>query len=351
MQTLDSTKFIIPIDALNSIDESKFLDNALIDHENDALSVVKVLRRDNKVPGIKNVRVINGETIELEASAKVLSDNYLQGININTIPQLLESCSKVGLHLKTNDAIELGSIVSCDITTGVYMCDKEFSIYKVGMGIAMIHPKIGVIPYTKKGNNGIEFRGEWSTKKVRLINYSKEEEMRPTMANKAFLSTCSNPQMVLDQFKDLRRIEMNLRSCNELKKHVGIEYKGKPKILDVLCSNKKVAYNLLNKYMHLDLKILNTIDKYKDMSIKEQAKMMGMIAICERFNFDERIIIDYLKLKEGRNWVQHWHGRGRAPGFRHILQNRMSKQNDSGAQLGEMAMILNGFMNKLKQAI
>jgi hypothetical protein len=351
MQTLDTTKFIIPIDALNSIDHSKFLIKETSDHENNSKGIIRVLDSDYKLPGIRNISIINDSTIQIELSAKILADNYLQGININTIEQAFTRLNDAGIDLNINDAIESGGIRCCDITSGVYMAKDEFSSLKIAMMATMMHPKLRIESYTDTGNEGIEFKGIWRTKKERLIIYPKDDEMRPIASNKAFLSTCIDPQKVSDQFKDLKRVECNLKTFEALKGQLKMQGKDNLPILDVLTNKEKVSYNLIRKYIKVDFEALNKLDQYKNMKMTDQLKMMGMISLVKEFDHDERKIINYLKLKQGKNWVRDWSGRGGKIGIRHVLASELAKQNNAKAKPGEMAILLNDFMNKLKKAI
>lgn len=166
----------------------------------------------------------NPKTMELviEFTGKILKDNYPQLISRETIHQCLENINAMEICTLDIDAIlNDAKVCLCDVTTDIN-CNYPMDEVKK-------HIKSSIINYDKWlvrkcQNNGLEIYNSVTTPRrfKRLIIYDKYKELQRA-ENRGFLESLSTPNELLNQFKCKVRIELNLRSMEQIRKYLHID--------------------------------------------------------------------------------------------------------------------------------
>ena len=291
MISLDSNKIKFDVDFLMDFDASKFVTDSK-EKEGDVFSVKHKVISD--VPGLNYIEIDETKNnVIVTTSAKILSDNYFQGININTIEQVIDKINKTGL-IKANaaDIINNGEFLNIDVTDNIkasespVKCLDAFNSYRV-------NNKYKFNRDDTKHNQGIVYQGKQKSFKERMILYSKFQELKQ-YKNRSFLDSLNNPMEMLRESEKVLRIESNSVQLRKIRERLNIQHTG---ILDVLESPVNLNYNLLNKIVNgaEQLKIFEDFEEYTKFTDIE--KRIGMMGIIEKCNFDMEIIHAFIKSK------------------------------------------------------
>ena len=203
----------------------------------------------NPIPGIKSILVDhNNELVKIQGSAKILTDNYLQGISSNTFEPWIERINQMGIIvLNISKVYEDGIFHSLDTThnvdVGQWGIDKQWGYIQNSILVAAQNPLFNATPYKLKTNKGVAFIGTQKHSKNRLIFYAKHLELNRG-ANREFFKCCKNPMDVLNQSTNLLRVESNNTSHKDIKERFGIK---SLRVRDVLNATKKPTMVMLDK--------------------------------------------------------------------------------------------------------
>lgn len=213
----------------------------------------------------------NNGQYNISVSAKILKDNYLQGINLNTIEQMTEGLKPV-IEISALNLVNYGEVYKIDATTNLAINN----ISTVKGCISTLHNSVKNAKYkadtfTDKYNNGIVLWGDHKTKH-RLIAYDKYLEICQKK-NETFRDSLSNLSSMLDQCKKFIRIESNFANKETIRKSVtGLK---STLLIDCLNSEYPINYNFLTQIVangsrQLSIfEIMNNADEIsKDLEIK-----------------------------------------------------------------------------------
>jgi hypothetical protein len=316
MICLDSIKIKIPIDCV----EIEGLCNIGRNRKFDSISrngilEKSILNEKEKPIGFKSATIDHmGNNLILELSAKILVDNYLKGICINTIEQMFYSINKyLGIGINLEQALNNSDILRTDVTVNVPFEMELFPELKNWMEAAFWNVNYQITNYQKPNNKGLVVAGLYTTKKDRIIFYDKGEEIsRNTKANKTFARHVNDFPKLINQAKNIVRQEINLTTHKQLRSNfrtLNIN------LGSILTSEQKVSYNYFMGLQKNDLSNNTTLS----LTISEAMKMYGYKGVLRDLNFDERLIIAKLKTEYGSNWSKYWHGRNGNKGFKQWL--------------------------------
>ncbi len=255
----------------------------------------------NPIPGIKSILVDhNNELVKIQGSAKILTDNYLQGISLNTFESWVDGINQTGIiDLNPNHVYEHGVFHSLDTTHNVPMgtqwdIQKNWEYIQNSILVSKQNPRFEPHIYNSKTNKGIEFRGGQKTSKNRLIFYGKEIELnRPK--NREFFKACANPMNVLAQCSNLLRVESNNTSHKDIKERFGVQSLN---VREILNSTQMPTLLMLDKITipgkANQLSIL--FESHLGDDIKEIAMLYGFENIIRTANYHEPTIKAFVKM-------------------------------------------------------
>lgn len=259
MITLDTLKIVIPKELVNDFRGEIFEKNKKSDFLGGNEVVLCKAKSDFLPPGISQIQYKQGSDWQVTMSAKTLGDNYLQGISIDTYPQVIE---------KLNEVIDVNPYELWEYNPQVLLCDTTNNIPLDRLGGTQKDVCISLLAsksnyrfenhfYDSTKKLGVEFRGT-QDEKNRLICYSKNLDLLKPK-NKTFLSGVTNPVNLIHQASKQIRVEVNHTSFKSLRDRFGVTQNN---LQDILQSVKPVNHNFLNKIIN---NRSNQLDIFQDI--------------------------------------------------------------------------------------
>ena len=234
---LDSSKMTCYNDCLLNYSASKFDKLKRIDTSTNQEKESFILRNDSKVLGLKSL-VISPNNLTIETSAKILHENYLDGLNKNTFEKFIENINAAGIvELDKNIFYDECLLHRFDVTTNIKPANKEKSL--LDMKIYSSSYKYKTSPY----KTGVAITGKAITKKERLIAYSKHDELSRNNKNNRDILQYIN----LDDTKNILRIESNYKNYNRIRSAFKLSSENNRFFLkDILKTKENPNYDIFN---------------------------------------------------------------------------------------------------------
>ena len=344
MVSIDSNKIQLPFDCLAAFAKDSFYGKPTTKAGETLQEKYSIT---NPMPGLKSIAVFPGNKVIIETSAKLLKDNYLKGINLNTLDQYVDSINSTGLiHIKRAN-IDKAQMLLADTTQNIAWNEKtSFSDLIHSIQLCSVNPKYSTDLFNERNNKGLVFRGNQKTIKCRMILYDKYTELIAKKENKDFLSSCANPNKLLASAKGIIRVEQNNTSFKSIRDRLKITDRS---ILSVLNSCANPNYKLLQDITSLhSLEQLELFERYRNtqMTIGEIVKMEGMRTIVEKCNYDKNLVKEFLKSLSPK-WDGWYYGRNGNPGLKAVLQRMQFEKHNAESYYFNT---FNDFMELLKSA-
>lgn len=157
----------------------------------------------------------------IDFTGKVLKDDYPSLINRNTIRQCFDHiCAMNICNLDADSILNNSEVCLCDVTLD-FVCNHPMADIKR-------HIKASIKNYDKWlvkkcRNNGLEIYNSVTTSRrfKRFILYDKAKEMKRA-ENREFLACVDDPSALLHQFDGKVRLELNLRSMEQVRNYLHI---------------------------------------------------------------------------------------------------------------------------------
>lgn len=259
----------------------------------------------------------DGELV-IEFTSKILKDNCISLININTIKECLSNINKMNIcKLSINEIINNSTVVKCDPCRDIYF-DK--------LDVIKNHIKNHISNYNKWIykilKNSIELQNAVGTTKYkkRIIIYHKGSEILNSK-NYEFLNSLKNKEFIKNYYNNRIRIELNINTMAQIRKFLKskdnnllnvLKSKANPikDILEeVIAPRSEIIYKSLNvkDYMYrcvlkdcnFDLRLVE--EKIRELSPKNSSikrKMQPYIELLSKLNNFKEDDFDFIKLLE-----------------------------------------------------
>jgi hypothetical protein len=297
MIRLDSVKMKVPIEAISSMNNSYCDYKPSYEGADNSILISEVLKSKRGIDiGIKNIEVYERQGhVILECSAKMLKENYIEGINKNTIYELLDNTSATGaIKIDNNRFVDGAIVLSCDNTDNIKI--EVPDIYGKLAKIPLPN-KYDITRYNTVKNEGIVFKGKQKSFKERQIVYNKLIELTNASANKMFRQLYPK---ALDKFRGIMRVEGNFTSA-EIIRHY---YKTPDqRLINILNSSSKVNYELFNKITKTATPAaMKLFSEYEGMKWNEIVKMEGYKGIITQLDFDWSVIEQFVRVHRKNNY-------------------------------------------------
>ena len=253
--------------------------------------------------GIKSIKVdMLNQYITIEVSAKVLLDNYFDGITINTFAQVIETINSTGyVLLDLEGCYNHGRFLKIDTTNNVHMSGYDNDLVGHWGAISPqlvnainnnhFYPKV----YAASRNKGIAFLGDQQVEKNRLIAYCKIVELQ-TAKNKEFMRALSNSLLMYNNAKDVLRIECNHTSFKSIKSRMQI---GDVFIKSVLSQGKNPNVWMLDKITQPNKanQLLLFLEQYPpdQYTFRTLIQIEGLSQLVRKANYCEATIKGIIK--------------------------------------------------------
>ena len=297
MIRLDSCKFLTDFEVIEDIKLQHFDSEIKVNGANELLKQKRVLSSNYKIIGLKNIEVTTNNLI-IELSAKILKDSYYEGINKNTIIQLVDNLNDCkSIKLNANKFIDSAKVLRCDIADNLKV-KNNVNDYLSLLNTYKVNSDYLVSFYNRKAGSSIVFDRNVKSYKERLTLYDKEKEIyRDKELIKLF------DQEKLNRFKNVLRCEQNIVSFSKIREKLHIN---SIDLKDVLNSKELVNYNTFTNITK-ENKALTLFNSYKDKDLKYIIRLYGMRNIIELFEYDFSLIKQIIREHYNGKACSYWY--------------------------------------------
>lgn len=310
MVKLDSIKFAVPFDAFKDIELSyrgmteskKFQDNKEVEHSY-TWSAIDHGFNSFHINNLKNEVVFS-------TSAKILKENYYDGISLNTIEQFHHNIEKSGLcKIHVCDLLEHGKVLTVDNTTNIELDSLRKSVDAV-VRHGSINGSYEIDHYRE--TNGYVARRKVKSYKERQIGYCKIADFNKA-DSKAF--NLDHPQAIRRFTKNTLRVESNCTSFKRIRDTYNIL---DTRLGTVLNSTENVNLKLFQKIISKGKQLDIFGDYFDGMSLPEIAKEIGYKGILARFEND---------LISAKLWIRTTYTKGKHYYYYRLLDDAYTRLN------------------------
>lgn len=289
MVKLDSFKMGIPVDAFEWID--------LEGQTQETKSLQKNGRLVSEQIQVKNLghgfNLLSLDTLSnkvtLSGSAKILGNDYRQGISINTIDQVAEKLNEPkAFKIDPDKLLEYAEMYTIDPCMTIDVSNLP-ECTKAVLTYCSANSMYEVSDYYP---SGYVAKRKVSGYKERQIGYAKLPEM--TGKKNTFIK--DYPKAVKTFNKDSLRIENNITSFAQIRKRLGIESNA---LVHVLNSQYNPVYDSFQRIIKTGKQIPLFHDQFKDMSLPKIRNQYGWDAIFREFGYDLEKVLTWIRY----NWA------------------------------------------------
>jgi len=306
----DSSKLSFNREALLYYKSAEFDVKTNINHKTGEIRTIKVWNGKG-VLGLKYISI--GETdIEIEFSAKILKEKYLEGINKNTLERLVTEINNSGLiKIDANKFIDSAIVYKIDITDNIKPTDINKSI--LDLKIFSANEKYTFTPH----HTGLVITSKHKNDQERLILYDKFSDVsRPIKANIEL-----GKHWNINEAKGIFRVESNNRTFKRIRRNLALQKNetyyvketarktstqkvlsnATPYLKDVLESKANPNYDIFRKMFHIEEtpknKIYGEIQQMKKLGYKQHQieRELGMRQVIKCCNNDFETIKSFLR--------------------------------------------------------
>jgi len=300
------------------------------------------------LPGLKSILVEPGkDKVTYEVSAKILRDDYLNGINLKTIDQVIDTINNTGLtDIKSLSSAECYRI---DTTQNIEWVKTKPIDLILALQVNSLNPGFDNIIYNSKTEKSINFKAKTKSVNSRLTCYYKYLELQLSK-NKSFLEACNKPYKLIEKSESIMRLEQNTTALKEMRSRFDITDNN---LMSILKSNTNTNYNLLKKITSVNnVEQLEFFERWKDQDITpgEIFTRIGKEGVIKSCNYDSKLIIAWLKSKT-KYWDSYWYDRKSTKGTVKGLQSILREiRTVKGKQIDFYHQTFTDFLNLVKVA-
>jgi len=284
MVRLDSVKLSVPVEALQGSKREAFSQEIGIDSAGNQIKDNLVIKGIGAGFKTATIRQRSGEVI-IEASAKILLDDYPKLITINTIEQAVESMNQSGVITFDVPAfIEGARVLTCDSTTNI----KPSVVPKdciEALNLLRVNSNYDIEVYRQDQNNGIVFRGRQKTVKERMIFYDKLADVRK---DRHLLKSVDKPLLLMNSFTGVLRVEQNHTSFRKIRDRFRIPDNRLISILNSQANPNFETFRRINT-KYIDLSLFND-ETYIDLQWNQLVDRLGIEYIIRVHQFEPDLI-------------------------------------------------------------
>ena len=321
MIRLDSTHIELPLYGVHSftresftLETSETLPGVFIKDRHE-------LRKDIHAVGINNIALdqIN-ETAKFRISAKLLHDDYFDGINIHNIERVVHSINQSGIIRVCPDIfINEGRVFNVDETHNVDMgqvLTENWQGISSELAVSVLNPKFQPNVNNTRRNQGITFKGNQTSQKNRLIMYNKALELKKA-GNRLFMASLKRPMLLLERAQHQLRCELNMTDFKFIRDRFNVD---SLKLADILTASGQPIVDMMDKItMPGTMNQLELILK-SEYTGWDFFMMHGIENIIRLAEYDETKIKAVVKSKFSESnfrWV--WYGRDDSKGVKKLI--------------------------------
>ena len=237
-------------------------------------------------------------TTTIEVSAKILKQNYFEGINKNTLNEVIDNINSHNIvKFNSNNLIDNATILRMDVTDNVKMQLLDRTILYKTLSTIPLPKVIQTTLNNTKQNLGVTWKGTQKSLKDRMICYDKAIHLK--FKDKSLHKTdyCNK---VMNDFKDVARFEQNLTALDKIRGY----YKTN-NLKDVLTSDVKANYLKFDKMTRNNKELVLFDDEFYGMNFKQIRNRLGDERIIDMHNLDWNRILNFIKIHNKNNWHRY----------------------------------------------
>lgn len=291
MITIDSIKLQGTNDVIKDIDKTHFSRSQKFDKYDVLTSDISTIAgKDIKVCGLNQIAFNNSdESLMLQFSAKILSENYYDLININTIEQAIDRINETGIVIIDKQYLNNFTVLSCDFTNNIKGSHTPHEIIEACQ-LMSLNSNYKVDNYKAKNiKTGIVFRGKQTSFKERCIMYHKLDELKK---DENFIKSLRLPMQMINQFDGVLRVETNMSSFAKIRKYTLTNNV----LMSVLNSSAiNPNYNLFRKIKSQSGVQTDLFSYPAEMTFKELVDDYGYREMIRQLNYDMELMKDLVK--------------------------------------------------------
>lgn len=294
LQRVDSLKMAIPSELLTITKESAFkmsLDEDVITH--------RTWKNTKQYPGLNQIAIGygSGGNTQLQVSAKLLGNDYAEGINKNNIENAFEIIKKWG-HIDFDNAEVLNhaTVRGVDVFKNINVNEE----YGVGRYVDALKtralPPGRVEKTTKWGKQSVVWRRQVKSYKERMIAYDKVAELMK--AKNKDLLMLHDKAKIMGDYENVLRFEMNTDARGAFRKIRERFNISDNNLSSVLESETNVLWNIyqrmVNHEPNTQLKIWDNTDETQFESWKDAKDEIGLRTIVEMYDGNFREVKEFM---------------------------------------------------------
>lgn len=283
----DTVHLLAPIEGLIGYDTASFRTTAELDADGNPIETAQSQTLKPKVEkplGLSRVK-ISDRGVDLEFSAKLLRNRYIEGINIETIGEIVPALRPI-LELDA-DALLRATLYRIDATNNIRPKDVRRAIHGVA-SLGSLNGRYRLSDYGGAGEQGFAFHSRAKSRDERLIGYDKEQEMWRHKADAYALG--------VEKFGGVLRIESNIRHREQMRDLLGFEETYT--FADALNSKKNpnlILFDRITENSRITLAELHKINSTEGKGMK-QVLNVGIDHIIEAYGGNWKAVEKHVRL-------------------------------------------------------
>ena len=356
---IDSNTIQVPFDAVTHIDfGNRYLTHNAPIKNGEITSNTYSAHSDDLPIGISGITIdAKREQVKFTTSAKLLGENYLEGINPNTFGQFIDTINQLGIiELDPNQVFDKGIFHKVDTTNNVdmspiYDLDKSWKEVLDYLRIASINDRFNVEDYESTHNQGITYKGN-QKEKNRLIVYrkyldlSKSTDKKGT-SNRLFFQNIKDPAKFLHSTKNILRVEQNHTTFRSIRTRCKTQSNF---VGDVLVNGTNPNPGMLDKITqpHRENQMLMVFQEYDSSihSMGEIIELEGMKNLIRNANYCEQTLKRFVKRYTTEYMFRYyWYGGKKSiTPFRPLINELKLKDQNKDPQMNNVIEFIRSAM-------
>jgi hypothetical protein len=356
---IDSNTIQVPCDAVNFIDYSNpYLIHNRPTKNGEVIKDAYIVSSKDLPVGVSGLTIDNiRQQISINTSAKLLNNQYLDGINTNTYAQWIDSINGLGLiDIDKYKTFEQGIFQKIDTTNNIdlsslYNLDNQWNEVLGYLEVAKLNERFSIDDYYSKHNQGIAYRGN-QKEKNRLIMYRKYLDLLKS-DNKGFLNSINRPVEFLNSTKNILRVESNHTTFKAIRTRLNINSNT---IQDVLTNGVNPNPKMLDKITqpHRENQLLMVFNEYSpdNYNLDEVIKLEGIKNIIRNANYCEKTLKQFVKRYTTEAMFRWWWygGKKSITPFRPLINELRVKDANKDPQVNKVIEFIRNTMQQDKVA-
>jgi len=286
MRSFDTVHLLAPIEGLISYETEQFKGKADLDDEGNRVATVYSLKRGIEKPLGLDAVSIQERGVDLTFSAKILGTRYHEGLNLETIEQVVPALRPI-IDLEPQSLLD-AVLWRIDCTDNIRPKNLRRTILTVGT-LGSLNSRYRYEPYGSTQEQGFVFAQRIKERAERIIGYNKELEMNRNGKTALALG--------VENFSGVLRWESNLRSRKLMRNLLGMDETYT--LLDALNTDRNPNLALFEKIVGQGSDMLAEINKLHrtDGEGVNYFKNLGIDRVIEAYSGNWKAIEKHIRLQ------------------------------------------------------